>query len=71
MQGERLSSIPWPWKKALNNLGGNFVQESVSFIQQLEIYINAIILVLINDYDKREVSIAHFPWASMLLELHF
>lgn len=52
MQGERLSSIPWPWKKALNNLGGNFVQESVSFIQQLEIYINAIILILINDYDK-------------------
>lgn len=52
MQKERLLSIHWPWKRALNNMGGNFVKESVSFIQQLETYINAMILIVINDYDK-------------------
>lgn len=70
MQGERLSSIHWPWKWALYNLGGNFVNKSVSFIQQLKIYINAIIFILINDYEKWEASLAHFPWA-LLFELHF
>lgn len=45
MQGERLSSIHWPWERALKNLGGNIVKGSVSFIQQLEIYINAIIFI--------------------------
>lgn len=52
MQKERLLSIHWPWKRALNYMGGNFVKESVSFIQQLETYINAMILIVINDYDK-------------------